>query len=73
MAITTNEIPREARICYANTHRFKTGIVRVDVQIYVEQYHRLVQMDVVDGRRYDQEGICWQYMQLCHAVYASCQ
>ena len=32
-AINTNEIPREARILYVNTHRLKAGIVRAGVQV----------------------------------------
>ena len=35
-AINTNENPTEARIRYAKTDRFKGGIVRAGVQVYVE-------------------------------------
>ena len=37
-AINKNEIPREARIWYVNTHRFKVGIGRAGVQIYVQHF-----------------------------------
>ena len=37
-AINTNEIPRQAQIWYANTHRLEVGIVRAGEQVYFEQF-----------------------------------